>query len=212
MLPARLERRPRRRVILTSCPMSTSMSLSGSSPAQPPAPSGGDVAVVVGAEQVDAVREAARPCRGSRPRRRRSRCARRWPDQHPVLVVAEVGGAHPDGAVGVEHVALRAQALRCSATTVPPVVERALGEPDVEVDVERVELACARRAASRTPASRTVTGSSRSSTSRGWAGDDAAASRRCSRRGSRPRAPARPSAAAAIEAPKRSIWVPASLM
>ena len=60
------------------------------------------------------------------------------PDQHPVLVVAEVGGAHPDRTVGVEHVALAAQLLQAVGHG-GVGVQRPLREPDVEVGAEGVE-------------------------------------------------------------------------
>ena len=78
MLPARLDSLAAVDE-LTSWPIRTSMFCSGSSPARgrdglEPA----DVAVVVGAEQVDLLgRSRGRSCRGSRRRRRRSRWARR---------------------------------------------------------------------------------------------------------------------------------------
>ena len=63
---------------------------------------------------------------------------------HAVLVVTEVGRAHPDRTLLFEHVALRPQAVdrlvdeaRLAVRT--PGVERALAEEDVEVDVELLQ-------------------------------------------------------------------------
>ena len=61
------------------------------------------------------------------------------PDQHPVLVVGEVGGPQPERVVGLEEVALLAELLDRVADTVL-LVQGALGEPDVEVGPEALEL------------------------------------------------------------------------
>ena len=110
------------------------MFASGSSPAHAAiALQPADVAVVVGAEQVDAQVEAALPLvevvGGVGGEVGRLAVAL---DEDPVLVVAEVGRAQPDRAVLLEDVALLAQPGQ------PPLdraglVQRALGEPDVEV-------------------------------------------------------------------------------
>ena len=54
-------------------------------------------------------------------------------DQHPVLVVAEGGGAQPGGAVGLVDLAARLQ-LPDEGVQDVAVVQRALGEPGVELD------------------------------------------------------------------------------
>ena len=54
---------------------------------------------------------------------------------HAVLVVAEVGGAQPDGAAVVEDVALLAEA-RDGVLDRAGVVQFLLGEVDVELDAE----------------------------------------------------------------------------
>src|SRR3546814_14739308 len=61
-----------------------------------------------------------------------------------ILVVAEIRRPHPDGAVLVEHVALRAQTVHgfvyeTGTSIVRHRVQHALGEPHVEVHVERSE-------------------------------------------------------------------------
>ncbi len=61
------------------------------------------------------------------------------PDQHPVLVVAEVGGAHPQRTVGVVEVAQVAQLLQAGDHVVA-LVQRPLGEPHVEAGVEGLQL------------------------------------------------------------------------
>ena len=95
------------------------MLCSGSSPAQAAiALQPADVAVVVGAEQVDAAVEAAlalvEVVGGVGGEVGQLAVG---PDQHPVLVVAEVGGAQPERAVGVEDVALLARAARARRPT-----------------------------------------------------------------------------------------------
>ena len=143
MLPARLESFAP--LMLTSWPMSTSMSLLGVV-----ARRAGErlepvhVAVVVGAEQVDLVAEAAvalvEVVRGVG---REVRVGAVAAADDPVLVVAEVGRAHPHGVVLVEDVALRAQALDGGVDVGQAVValrlQAALARPDVEVHVEAVE-------------------------------------------------------------------------
>ena len=100
------------------------------------------VAMVVGAEQVDLVREApvalVEVVRGvgGEVRVLAVRAA-----DHPVLVVAEVGRAHPHGALVVEDVTLRAQAVDRLVDEARPAacglrVQRALREPHVEGHVE----------------------------------------------------------------------------
>ncbi len=97
------------------------------------------VPVVVGAEQVDADVETARPLvdvvRGVR--REVGELAVGL-DQDPVLVVAEVGRAQPHGAVLLEDVALLAQ-LGQAALDRSGVVHGPLGGPHVEVRAEAVE-------------------------------------------------------------------------
>ena len=101
------------------------------------------VAVVVGAEQVDLVREAAVALVqvvggiGGEVGVLAVAAA-----DDAVLVVAEVGRAHPDGAVLVEDVALRAQPVDRLSTRLGPFAgsvacSSALREPHVEVHVER---------------------------------------------------------------------------
>ena len=102
-----------------------------------------DVAVVVGAEQVDAVVEAASALvevvGGVRGEVRQLAVG---PDEHPVLVVAEVRGAHPQRAVGLEEVPVVLEAAQGVGHRAVRLVgmEVALGEPHVEVGVEAVEL------------------------------------------------------------------------
>ena len=95
-----------------------------------------DVAVVVGAEEVDLLGVAAvllgqvvggvgGEVRGL------TVCA----DHHAVLVIAEVGGAQPDRAAVVEHVALFAQAGD-GVFDRAGVVELLLGEVDIKVDAK----------------------------------------------------------------------------
>ena len=95
-----------------------------------------DVAVVVGAEQVDLLGEAAVLLGqvvggvGGEVRRLAVRA-----DHHAVLVVAEVGGAQPDRAAVVVDVALFAEAGD-GVFDGAGVVQFLLGEEDVEVDAE----------------------------------------------------------------------------
>ena len=99
-----------------------------------------DVAVVVGTEQVDADVEPARALVEvvGRVAREVGQLAV-GADQHPVAVVAGVGGAHPQRAVRVVQVPLAAQLLDVLAHGLAPV-QRALGEPDVEVRAEGLQL------------------------------------------------------------------------
>lgn len=97
--------------------------------------------MVVGAEQVDLVLEAAVALVqvvgriGGEVRVLAVRAT-----DHAILVVTEVGGAHPDGALLVEDMPLLAQAIDGlvdqTHTLIVLGVQGALGEPDVEVDVE----------------------------------------------------------------------------
>lgn len=94
------------------------------------------VAMVVRPEQVDLLLEAALPLRevvggvGGEVGRLTVGL-----EQHAILVIAEVGGAQPDGAVAVLDMALAAQRLhRCGHFAV--IVEGLLGEVDVEVHAE----------------------------------------------------------------------------
>ena len=59
-------------------------------------------------------------------------------DEHPVLVVAEVGGAQPCGPVELEDVPLLAQPFHATLHGTR-VVQRALGVPRVEVRAEELE-------------------------------------------------------------------------
>ena len=59
--------------------------------------------------------------------------------QHAVARVAEVGGAEPGGAVGLEHDAARAEVVEHPGDP-SRLVERALGEPGVEVHAEATEV------------------------------------------------------------------------
>ena len=104
-----------------------------------------DVAVVVGAEEVDLLVEAAvllaQVVRGVGGEVRRAAVGA---DEHAVLVVSEVGGAQPHRTALVEDVPLLAQPLD-GALDRPALVEPALGEPHVEVHAEPVEGAPDRR-------------------------------------------------------------------
>ena len=98
-----------------------------------------DVAVVVGAEQVDLLGEAAvllAEVVGGVGGEVGGLTV--GPDEHAVLVVGEVGGAQPDRAVPVEDVALLAQPLD-GLLDGPAVVQLLLAEPHVEVHPEALE-------------------------------------------------------------------------
>ena len=99
-----------------------------------------DVAVVVGPEQVDAGVEAPLALVdvvGGVGREVGELAV--GADDHAVLVVAEVGGAHPGGTVLLEDVA---ELLQPGEPVLEGValVQRVLGEPDVEVRVHLLEL------------------------------------------------------------------------
>ena len=174
-----------------------------------------DVPVVVGAEEVEQPVEAALPLVDvvGRVAGEVGQLAV-GADQDPVLVVAEVGGPHPQRTVRVEQVALAAQLLQ-ARRDVLAVVEGPLGEPDVDVGAERVELLplllelqpIAGIAEGDDPARRPA-----GPGSPGCRPRPSAPARGCSRRGSRRRAPPGPVATASSEAPKRFIWLPRSLM
>ena len=176
-----------------------------------------DVAVVVGAEQDRCSgRSRAPACRGSRPRRRRSR--RRCPSDridHAVLVVAELLGraARPRRpprrccpARGAGRARGRRRRTR-EVVLVEPHVERGPGSrrsvclisSNISADaLARNELERARRRAG--PGASGCCGHDL----RGDLGD-------VLRRGSRPRASARAGAAASSDRLNRSIWAPWSL-
>ena len=128
------------------------------------------------------------------------------PDQHPVLVVAEVGGAHPQRAVLARTGVPGSRSFSMFSTTASLVVQRPLGEPHVEVGPERRRAAPAARASCIAyaasperdhPLARRRAGRG----SPGSLGDHLPArGRRCSRRGSRPPGPADPARAACSEA------------
>ena len=95
-----------------------------------------DVAVVIGAEHVDAAVETALPLvevvRSVGTEIGRLAVAT---DQHPILVVAEVSGAKPDRALLLEDVPLVSQP-RDRPLQLALFMQGPLGEPDVEVDPE----------------------------------------------------------------------------
>jgi hypothetical protein len=98
-----------------------------------------DVAVVVGAEHVDARRETA----VALVEVVRAVCGEVGAfsvgaDDDPVLVIAEVGGPQPDRPVLLEDVALLGEPVG-DALDRAGVVERLLGEPDVEVRAEALQ-------------------------------------------------------------------------
>ena len=101
--------------------------------------------VVVGAPDVDEVLPArARPCRGGT----RGRCGGRWCcrrlHEHPVALVAEVLGAQPVGAVLLVGEPVGAQVLEHRGD-LAALVQRALGEPGVEVHADAAEVVPQRR-------------------------------------------------------------------
>ena len=175
-----------------------------------------DVAVVVGAEHVDARVEAAvalvEVVRGVGGEVGEVAVGL---DEDAVLVVTEVGGAQPHRAVGVEDVALLAQRVHRLASTAAAVVQRPLGEPHVEVRAERVEhAALLRRAAAVAAVAERDDAARRSASSRidGSRVDDLLGEHRGrTRRGSRPRGSARRSRRASASRPNLSICTPASL-
>ncbi len=96
-----------------------------------------DVPVVVGPQHIDLSCEAT-VLLVEVVRRIRGEVCRlpRRAQQHPVLVVTEIGRAQPHSPIGVEDVALLAQPLHCGSDRAG-VVQRLLGEPHVEVHRKR---------------------------------------------------------------------------